>query len=224
MWINNQNEDSWFHTRRTSRESKTVFHATQDWWFSQRLLYKTNRKISLPPQLLQILGKHHVADDRHKAFDSTPGDINTRSDYVEQFIFDPDSQIQNINWSNARRNYIPFVGVVHYTITFPTILVGGKHLAFMSHVTKWSKKIQTETNSWFKGGNAWQKVEVGLLPWLGVCGLRENIFWVWIMSHWILSVSSYMAELYFLFSLTMLTVKNNCIGGWCVTPCLLAVK
>ena len=49
----------------------------------------------LPPQLLQNTRKKHVADVRHKVFEYTPGDISTRSDYAEQFGFDPDSQIQN---------------------------------------------------------------------------------------------------------------------------------
>ena len=39
--------------------------------------------------------KHHVDDITHKAFESTPGDISTRSDYAEQYGFDPDGQIQN---------------------------------------------------------------------------------------------------------------------------------
>ena len=32
----------------------------------------------------KILGKHHVYDVRHKAFESAPGDIGTWSDYAEQ--------------------------------------------------------------------------------------------------------------------------------------------
>ena len=43
----------------------------------------------------KILGKHHVADVRHKAFEYTPGDISTRSDYSERFGFNTDGQIQN---------------------------------------------------------------------------------------------------------------------------------
>ena len=41
----------------------------------------------------KILGKHHVADVRHKEFESLPGYISTPSDYAEQFGFDPDGQI-----------------------------------------------------------------------------------------------------------------------------------
>ena len=44
--------------------------------------------------------KNHVADVIHKAFESTPGDISTRSDYAEQFSFDPDGQIQNELFDN----------------------------------------------------------------------------------------------------------------------------
>ena len=102
MWRFYQNQDSWFHTWKTSWESKTVFHATQDWWFSQWVLYQTNWKIILPPQLLQNTWKNHVADVIRKAFESTPGDISTRSDYAETFGFDPDGQIQNEFFDNNR--------------------------------------------------------------------------------------------------------------------------
>ena len=43
----------------------------------------------------KILVKHHVAGVRHKAFESTPVKIITRSDYAEQFIFEPDGRLQN---------------------------------------------------------------------------------------------------------------------------------
>ena len=48
------------------------------------------------------MGKHRVADVRHKAFESTPGDISTLSDYAERFGFDPDGQIQNEFFDNNR--------------------------------------------------------------------------------------------------------------------------
>ena len=48
----------------------------------------------------KILGKHHVAKVRNKAFESTPGDISTRSDYAERFGFDPNGQIQNELFDN----------------------------------------------------------------------------------------------------------------------------
>ena len=41
----------------------------------------------------KIIGKNHVDDVRHKAFEYTTGDISTRSDYAERFGFDPDGQI-----------------------------------------------------------------------------------------------------------------------------------
>ena len=36
----------------------------------------------------KVLGKHHVANVRHKEFESTPGDLFTLSDYVKQFSFE----------------------------------------------------------------------------------------------------------------------------------------
>ena len=50
----------------------------------------------------KILVEHHVADVRHKAFESTPGDISTRSDYAKQFGFDPDGQTKNEFFDNNR--------------------------------------------------------------------------------------------------------------------------
>ena len=46
--------------------------------------------------------ENHVADIRHKAFESTPGDISNRSDYSKQFIFEPDNQLQNEFFDNNR--------------------------------------------------------------------------------------------------------------------------
>ena len=48
----------------------------------------------------KMLGKHHVADIRHKAFESTPGNISNWSDYAKQFIFEPDGQLQNVFFDN----------------------------------------------------------------------------------------------------------------------------
>ena len=48
----------------------------------------------------KILGKHHVADVRNKAFGSTPGNISTWYDYDEQFIFEPGGQLQNELFDN----------------------------------------------------------------------------------------------------------------------------
>ena len=50
----------------------------------------------------KILGKHHVAEVRHKAFEYTPGDISTWSDYAEQFSFDTNGQIKNEFFDNNR--------------------------------------------------------------------------------------------------------------------------
>ena len=44
--------------------------------------------------------ENHVADVRHKAFESTPGDISTRSDSAERFGFDHNGQIQNEFFDN----------------------------------------------------------------------------------------------------------------------------
>ena len=40
-------------------------------------------KLAYHRSYYKILGKHHVADIRHKAFESTPGNINTWSYYAE---------------------------------------------------------------------------------------------------------------------------------------------
>ena len=98
----NQNQDSWFHTWKTSWESKTVFHAAEDWWFSQWVFIKQIEKLAYRRSYYKILGKHHFADVKHKAFVSTPGDISTRSDYAERFGFDPDGQKQNEFSDNNR--------------------------------------------------------------------------------------------------------------------------
>ena len=39
--------------------------------------------------------KHHVADIRHKAIESTPGFINNWLDYAKHFIFEHAGQLQN---------------------------------------------------------------------------------------------------------------------------------
>ena len=53
------------------------------------------KKLACHRSYFKILGKNHVAYVRHKAFESTPGNISTRSDYDEQFIFDTNGQLQN---------------------------------------------------------------------------------------------------------------------------------
>ena len=61
--------------------------------FHSEFYIKLIEKLAYHRSYYKILGKNHVADVRHKAFESTPGDISTRSDYAERFGFDPDSQI-----------------------------------------------------------------------------------------------------------------------------------
>ena len=61
--------------------------------FHNDFFIKQIEKFAYHRSYYKILGKHHVADVRHKAFESTPGDIITRSEYVEQFGFDSDGQI-----------------------------------------------------------------------------------------------------------------------------------
>ena len=58
--------------------------------FHRDFYIKQIKKLAYHRSYYKILGKHHVADVRHKAFESTPGDISTRSDYAELFGFDPD--------------------------------------------------------------------------------------------------------------------------------------
>ena len=63
--------------------------------FYNDIYIKQIGKLAYHRSYYKILGKHHVADVRHKAFEFTPGDISTQSDYSERFGFDPDDQIQN---------------------------------------------------------------------------------------------------------------------------------
>ena len=56
---------------------------------------KQIEKLAYHRSYYKILGKHHVDEVRHKAFESKPGDISTQSDYAERFGFDPNGQIQN---------------------------------------------------------------------------------------------------------------------------------
>ena len=61
--------------------------------FHKEFYIKQIEKLAYHRSYYKILGKNHVADVRHKSFESTPGDISTRSDYVERFFFDPYGQI-----------------------------------------------------------------------------------------------------------------------------------
>ena len=51
---------------------------------------KLIEKLAYHRSFYKILGKHHVDDIRHKAFESTPGGISIWSDYAELFSFEPD--------------------------------------------------------------------------------------------------------------------------------------
>ena len=57
-------------------------------------------KLAYHRSYYKILGKHHVADIRHKLFESTSGDMSARSEYSERFSFEPDSQLQNELFDN----------------------------------------------------------------------------------------------------------------------------
>ena len=63
---------------------------------------KQIKKLAYHCSYYKIIGKHHVADVRHTSFESTPGDISTRSDYAERFGFDPNGQIKNELFDNNR--------------------------------------------------------------------------------------------------------------------------
>ena len=70
--------------------------------FHNDFYIKQIEKLAYHRSYYKILEKHHVADVRHKAFESTPGDIITRSDYVEKIGFDTDGQIYNEFFDNNR--------------------------------------------------------------------------------------------------------------------------
>ena len=61
--------------------------------FHSEFYIKQIEKLAYHRSYYKILGKNNVADVRHKAFESTPGDISTWSDYSEQFSFEPDGQL-----------------------------------------------------------------------------------------------------------------------------------
>ena len=70
--------------------------------FHKDFYIKQIEKLAYHSSYYRILGKNHDADVRHKALESTLGDISTRSDYEERFGFDPDGQIQNEFFDNNR--------------------------------------------------------------------------------------------------------------------------
>ena len=50
--------------------------------FYKNFYIKQIEKLAYHRSYYKILGKHHVAEVRHKTFDSTPGDISNRSNYA----------------------------------------------------------------------------------------------------------------------------------------------
>ena len=57
--------------------------------FHKNFYIQQIEKLAYHHSYYKILGKHHVADVRHKAFEYTPGNISTWSDYAKQFRFEP---------------------------------------------------------------------------------------------------------------------------------------
>ena len=57
-------------------------------------------KLACHRSYYKILGKHHVADVRHKSFESTPGEIRTWSDYSKLVSFETNGQLQNEFFDN----------------------------------------------------------------------------------------------------------------------------
>ena len=95
MWRIIKNQYSWFHTRKNSLESKTFSMQRKIGDFNIDFYIKQIENLAYHRSYYKIIGKHHVADVRHKAVESTTGDIRTRPDYAEWFGFDPDGQIQD---------------------------------------------------------------------------------------------------------------------------------
>ena len=78
MWTINPIQDYWSQKRKTVWESKDIFPIQRKIVdFHKDFYIQKHLKISLPPQLLQNTWKNYVADVRHKAFESKPGDIST---------------------------------------------------------------------------------------------------------------------------------------------------
>ena len=81
-------------TRRKLHERVKLFSMQRKIGDFQKYFYiQQIEKIAYHRSYYKILGKNHVAEVRHKEFESTPGDISTWSDYAERFGFDPDGQV-----------------------------------------------------------------------------------------------------------------------------------
>ena len=70
--------------------------------FHKDLYIQSIEKLSYHRSYHKKLGKYHVADVIHEAFESTPGNISTWSDYPGRFSFEPDGQLQNEFVDNNR--------------------------------------------------------------------------------------------------------------------------
>ena len=70
--------------------------------FHNEFYIKQIEKLAYHRSYYKILGKHHDAEVRHKSFESTPGDISTRSYYAKQFSFEIGGQLQNELFDNNR--------------------------------------------------------------------------------------------------------------------------
>ena len=58
--------------------------------FHKDFYIKQIEKLAYNLSYYKILGKHHVANVRDNAFESTPSEISTWYDYAEIFGFNPD--------------------------------------------------------------------------------------------------------------------------------------
>ena len=63
--------------------------------FTKNFILNKSKKLAYHRSYYRILGKHQVADVRHKSFESTPGNINTWPYYAENFSFEPGGQSQS---------------------------------------------------------------------------------------------------------------------------------
>ena len=61
--------------------------------FIKTFIFKKIGNFAYLHSYYKLLEKNHVADVRHRAFESTPGNIINCSDYAECFLFEPDGQL-----------------------------------------------------------------------------------------------------------------------------------
>ena len=90
-------------TRRRMYERVKLFYIQRKLGYFHKDFYiQTIEKLAYHCSCYKILGKHHVSGVIHKAFESTPGAISTRSDYSKPFSFETDGQLQNELFDNNR--------------------------------------------------------------------------------------------------------------------------